>query len=50
MDPINQYFDVSEIYDELIDRGVVTGSDIALFTSKDKGIDMINGFNICFPL
>ena len=34
MDNINQYFDVSEIYDELIDNGVISGSDIALFTSR----------------
>lgn len=46
MDTINQYFDVSEIYDELIDRGIVTGTDIALFTSKDKGTDMISRFII----
>lgn len=46
MDTINQYFDASEIYDELIDRGIVTGTDIALFTSKDKGTDMISRFII----
>lgn len=46
IDTINQYFDVSEIYDELIDRGIVTGTDIALFTSKDKGTDMISRFII----
>ena len=46
MDNINQYFDVSEIYDELIDNGVISGSDIALFTSKDKGIEMVSRFII----
>ena len=46
MDTINKYFDVSDIYEELIDNGVVTGSDIALFTSKDKGIEMISRFII----
>lgn len=46
MDTINQYLDISEIYDELIDNGVISGSDIALFTSKDKGIEMISRFII----
>ena len=46
MDTINQYFDISEMYDELIDNGLVSGSDIALFTSKDKGVEMISRFII----
>lgn len=46
MDNINKYFDASELYDEMIDNGLISGEDIALFTSKDKGIEMINKFII----
>jgi hypothetical protein len=44
MDNLSTYIDVTEIYDELIDNGVVSGTDIALFTSKNKGIEMISRF------
>lgn len=46
MDNIKQYFDAGEIYEELVENGLVSGTDIALFTSKEKGIDMINRFII----
>lgn len=46
LDNIINYFDASEMYDELIDNGLISGTDIALFTSKNKGVEMINRFII----